>query len=64
MRTTITLDDALMAQAAELSGTTERTTLIREGLEALIQRESSRRLALLGTSDPEAAATPRQRDVA
>jgi Arc/MetJ family transcription regulator len=61
MRTTITLDDALLARAAELSGTGERTTLIREGLEALIQRESARRLALLGGTDPAAQAAPRQR---
>jgi Arc/MetJ family transcription regulator len=61
MRTTITLDDALLARAAELSGTGERATLIREGLEALIQRESARRLALLGGTDPAAQAAPRQR---
>ncbi len=64
MRTTVTLDDALLARAAELSGTAERTALIREGLEALIERESARRLALLGGSDPKAVAVPRRRDVA
>jgi len=64
MRTTVTLDDALLARAAALSGTAERTALIREGLEALIERESARRLALLGGSDPKAAAAPRQRDIA
>ncbi len=64
MRTTVTLDDALLARAAELSGTAERTALIREGLEALIERESARRLALLGGSDPKAVAAPRQRDIA
>lgn len=64
MRTTVTLDDALLAKAAELSGTVERTALIREGLEALIERESARRLALLGGSDPTAVAAPRQRDIA
>jgi hypothetical protein len=61
MRTTVTLDDALLARAAELSGTVERTALIREGLEALVERESARRLALLGGSDPTAQAAPRER---
>lgn len=58
MRTTVTLDDALLARAAELSGTMERTALLRQGLEALIERESARRLALLGGSDPSARAAP------
>lgn len=64
MRTTVTLDDALVQRAVELSGTTERSTLVRRGLEALIERESARRLALLGGSDPRATSAPRQRDVA
>lgn len=64
MRTTVTLDDELLAKAAELSGTTERTALLREGLRALIERESARRLALLGGSDPDASSAPRHRDVA
>jgi Arc/MetJ family transcription regulator len=52
MRTTITLDDDLLKEAERLSGLTERTALIREGLKALIQRESARRLALLGGTEP------------
>ena len=64
MRTTVTLDDGLLAKAAELSGTVERTALIREGLEALIERESARRLALLGGTDRRATAAPRQRGAA
>ena len=64
MRTTVTLDDELLAKAAELSGTTERTALLREGLTALIERESARRLALLGGTDSGASAAPRRRDVA
>jgi Arc/MetJ family transcription regulator len=64
MRTTITLDDALLERAAELTGVTERTALIREGLETLIRVESARRLAALGGSDPEAEAAPRQRGTA
>lgn len=62
MRTTVTVDDDLVARAAELTGRDEKSALIRLGLEALIERESARRLALLGGSDPDAAAAPRRRD--
>jgi Arc/MetJ family transcription regulator len=61
MRTTVTLDDSLLARAAEAAGTTERAALIRMGLEALVERETARRLALLGGSDPDAEAAPRSR---
>lgn len=61
MRTTVTLDDGLIATATELTGTTERSALLRQALEALIQRESARRLARLGGSSPQAAAAPRRR---
>ncbi|MEO6944796.1 MAG: type II toxin-antitoxin system VapB family antitoxin [Lacisediminihabitans sp.] len=54
-------NDGLVAKAAELTGRDERSVLIRLGLEALIERESSRRLALLGGTDPRASAGPRQR---
>ncbi len=64
MRTTVTLDDALLARAMELTGRREKSTLVREALEALIAQESSRRLARLGGSDPDAAAAPRERDAA
>ena len=63
MRTTIKLDDELVAKAAALTGTTERTALVRQGLEALIARESGRRLARLGGTDPGARAAPRRRDL-
>lgn len=63
MRTTVNLDDELLAKAAELSGTTERTALLREGLQALIERESARRLVLLGGTDPDATSAPRHRGV-
>jgi len=59
MRTTVTLDDALVERAAELTGITERTSLLRSGLESLIRVEAGRRLAALGGSDPAAAAAPR-----
>jgi hypothetical protein len=54
MRTTVTIDDRLILRAAELTGVTERTVLLREGLRALIARESAKRLARLGGSDPRA----------
>ena len=48
MRTTLNLDDALVEKARRLSGVHEKTALVHAGLEALIARESSRRLAALG----------------
>ncbi|MEO7070409.1 MAG: type II toxin-antitoxin system VapB family antitoxin [Nostocoides sp.] len=61
MRTTVTVDDDLFDRARELTGTTERSALVREGLKALIARESARRLARLGGSDPDASAAVRRR---
>ena len=61
MRTTINLDDALLEKAAELVGITERTALVHEGLRALIERESSRRLARLGGTEPGLRPIPRRR---
>jgi Arc/MetJ family transcription regulator len=61
MRTTITLDDELLAKAQEMTGIAERSTLIHDGLRALIQREAARRLILLGGSMPDAEAAPRRR---
>lgn len=61
MRTTLALDDELMARAADLTGISEKAPLVREALIALIARESARRLALLGGSDPSAKAPPRPR---
>jgi Arc/MetJ family transcription regulator len=61
MRTTINLDDELVRKAADLTGRREKSALVRLGLEALIARESARRLALLGGTDPEASAAPRRR---
>jgi Arc/MetJ family transcription regulator len=62
VRTTITLDEDLMAEAQRLTGTTEKTAVVREGLRALIERESSRRLARLGGSQPGLQAPRRRRD--
>ena len=61
MRTTLNLDDELLAVAAELTGTSERTALVHEGLRALIERESARRLALLYGSAPGLEPIPRRR---
>ena len=61
MRTTLNLDDDLLSEAQRLSGISERTLLIREALRALVQRESARRLAALGGSQPLLEAVPRRR---
>ena len=61
MRTTINLDDQLVAEAQRITGTKERTALIHEGLKALIERESARRLARLGGSEPRLQPGPRRR---
>lgn len=61
MRTTITIDDELMAKAMEYTGVKERATIVRMALEGLVAREAGRRLAKLGGSDPEAWAAPRRR---
>jgi Arc/MetJ family transcription regulator len=61
MRTTVTVDEELIARAAELTGRSETSALMKMGLQALIQRESAKRLALLGGVDPHAASAPRQR---
>ncbi|TDU72965.1 VapB protein of antitoxin of type II toxin-antitoxin system [Prosthecobacter fusiformis] len=61
MRTTLLLDEELIAKAGRLTGITEKTKLVHMGLEALITRESSRRLAALGGSMPELSVPPRTR---
>lgn len=61
MRTTLTLDDDLLAKAQRLTGTTEKTALVREALGALIERESARRLARLGGTEPALGDVPRRR---
>lgn len=61
MRTTVNLDEKLIEQAARLSGLSDRGTLLREALTALIQRESARRLAKLAGSDPALKPVPRRR---
>ncbi len=61
MRTTVALDDDLVAKAQAFTGVKEKSSLLREALKALIERESARRLARLGGSDRAAKAPPRRR---
>ena len=61
MRTTVALDDELVAKAQAYTGLTERSTLLREALTALVQREAARRLARLGGSQPNLKPIPRRR---
>ncbi len=61
MRTTLSLDDQLVAEAQRLTGTKEKSLLVRQALTALIERESARRLARLGGSDPDLGDVPRRR---
>ena len=62
MRTTVTLDDDLLARAEELTGVRERSALIRDAVELLVRIESGRQLAALGGSDSAAEAAPRSRE--
>jgi Arc/MetJ family transcription regulator len=61
MRTTVNLDEDLLIEAERLTGLTHRGALIQEGLKALIARESARRLARLGGSEPQIDSIPRRR---
>jgi Arc/MetJ family transcription regulator len=63
VRTTLNIDDNLLEQAAAMTGVKEKTTLVKLGLEALIARESARRLARLGGSEKQLAGVPRRRGV-
>ena len=64
MRTTINLDDELLAQAQLLSGLTKTTQLLHEALLALVQRESARRLAKLGSTQAQFQFISRRRNAA
>ena len=61
MRTTVNIDDELLAKAVKLTGPMDRTAILSEALKALIERESARRLARLGGSQPSIQAMPRRR---
>ena len=61
MRTTLNIEDNLIDKAAKLTGITEKTSLVRLGLEALIAAESSKRLAKLGGTEKQLRSIPRRR---
>jgi Arc/MetJ family transcription regulator len=61
MRTTLILDDELLERARRLSGLKEKTATVHAGLEALVARESARRLAALGGSEPRLRGARRRR---
>lgn len=60
MRTTLNIDEEILEKASKLTGIKEKTSLLHEGLKALIAKESSKRLALLGGSAPEVKNIPRR----
>jgi len=61
MRTTLNIEDNLLDQAARMTGIVEKTALVRLGLEALIARESARRLVALGGTEKKLKVPPRRR---
>ncbi len=61
MRTTLIIEEELLNRAKELTGIEEKTALVRAGLNALIVRETGKRLASLGGSEPELRPIPRRR---
>ncbi len=61
MRTTINIDETLLAKAAKLTGPLDRSAIVHEGLRALIERESAKRLARLGGTQTDLKAAPRRR---
>jgi Arc/MetJ family transcription regulator len=61
MRTTLALDDELLADAEFYTGIREKSALVREALKALVEREAARRLARLGGSEPDLEKIPRRR---
>ena len=64
MRTTINIDEDLLAKASKLAGPLDRSALVHEGLKAFIERECARRLARLGGRQTDLTAAPRRRQAA
>ncbi len=62
MRTTLNIDEELLDQASKMTGVREKTTLVRLGLEALIARESAKKLAKLGGTEKQLKDVPRPRN--
>ncbi|MDD2600840.1 MAG: type II toxin-antitoxin system VapB family antitoxin [Kiritimatiellae bacterium] len=61
MRTTLNIDEDILARASQLTGVRQKTSLVRMGLESLIARESAKRLSVLGGSEPQLESIPRRR---
>ncbi|HYF22399.1 MAG TPA: type II toxin-antitoxin system VapB family antitoxin [Caulobacteraceae bacterium] len=61
MRTTLSLDDDLLAAARDYTGLTETSALVKEALKALVEREAARRLARMGGTEPDLQPIPRRR---
>ena len=61
MRTTLAIDDDLLAKAQEYTGLQKKSALVREALKALVEREAGRRLAQLGGTEPKVRPVPRRR---
>ena len=61
MRTTLNIDDQMLRKATDLTGVTEKTSLVRMGLEALVSLESAKRLARLGGTEKRLRPIPRRR---
>mgnify|MGYP006285628307 CR=1 FL=1 len=61
MKTTLNIDDRILNKASELTGISEKTALVRKGLEALIAQESARRLASLGGTEKQIKDIPRRK---
>ncbi|MBN2424984.1 MAG: type II toxin-antitoxin system VapB family antitoxin [Calditrichaceae bacterium] len=64
MRTTLNIDDQILEKASKLTGITEKTALVKLGLESLISKESAKRLALLGGSEKDLKQIPRRKSLA
>ena len=64
MRTTLNIDDQILKKASKLTGISEKTALVRLGLESLIALESAKRLALLGGSEKDLKQIPRRKSFA
>jgi Arc/MetJ family transcription regulator len=61
MKTTLNIDDQILKKASRLTGISEKTTLVRKGLEALIEQESAKRLAALGGTEKQLKSIPRRK---
>jgi Arc/MetJ family transcription regulator len=61
MRTTLEIDDELLAKAQEYTGLQEKSAIVRAALKAVVEREAARRLARLGGTEPQLRPAPRRR---